>query len=194
MVSTPEMWDWGREIQIKLLKNRLGLKPSHYLLDFGCGVLRGGCPIISYLDSEHYYGIEKDLKRLNEGKLELKENNLEFKLPILGQDFSIVNKPIDIAWAWEVFIHLTDDILEQSIYYISQILKHNGFLHSTVKISDKNIADNQWLEYPVVFRSLEFYEKIAKKYNFHLTVDSKHLSEDNLYYNSRLTWTKIGVY
>ena len=35
-----------------------GLKPSSYLLDVGCGALRGGVHFVRYLEPGHYYGID----------------------------------------------------------------------------------------------------------------------------------------
>ncbi len=69
-VGAPEGWELKRRFQIDFLKKQ-GLKPEHYLLDIGCGTLRGGIPIIDYLDKGHYYGIEVRDFVLDEGRKEL---------------------------------------------------------------------------------------------------------------------------
>ena len=49
LVGPPKLWQSKRDCQIKFLLEH-GLKQDHYLLDLGCGVLRGGIPIINYLE------------------------------------------------------------------------------------------------------------------------------------------------
>ena len=81
-VGPLHLWKMKREFQIRFLKE-VGLQPEHYLLDIGCGTLRGGLPIIEYLEKRHYYGIELRAYVLAEGRKELREANLEDKEPAL---------------------------------------------------------------------------------------------------------------
>ena len=53
MVGPAKLWKMKRDFQIKFLK-KSGLLPKHYLLDIGCGTLRGGIPFIEYLDEKKY--------------------------------------------------------------------------------------------------------------------------------------------
>lgn len=82
LVGPPEFWEMKRSFQIGFLRQH-GLQPQHYLLDIGCGVLRGGIPIINYLEVGHYYGVEARPKVLAEGRKELAESKLEHKRPVL---------------------------------------------------------------------------------------------------------------
>lgn len=164
LVSNPKLWDWARDTQIRFLKNRARISPRDYLLDFGCGVLRGGIPLINYLNKGHYYGIEKDPKRLAEGLKELQENNLQHKKPNLGTDFGVIDRPVDVVWAFEVFIHLTDEILSESLKNISAVMKRKARGYATVNLATQKIPDRKWKEYPVVFRPLEFYQNVGKTY------------------------------
>src|SRR6187397_2666344 len=82
LVGPPELWEMKRRFQIDFLR-KFGLKPEHYLLDIGCGVLRGGIPIIDYLEVGHYYGVEPREKAMAEGRKELAESKLEHKQPHL---------------------------------------------------------------------------------------------------------------
>lgn len=190
LVSNPNLWNWGRDIQIKLLQEKLNLQKSNYLLDFGCGVLRGGIHIIDYLDSGHYYGIEKDNIRLDEAKLELADNNLEHKLPILGNDFSIVDKLIDVIWCWEVFIHLEDNILDESIKKMSRLMKNSSKIYSTVNITTEYMEDGRWHEYPVKYKNLSFYENIANKHNLKIHIMSAIGNGEHNFTHTHLIWTK----
>ena len=49
------MWDEIGRLQFEFLRAR-GLKADHWLLDIGCGCLRGGIHAIKYLKTGNYYG------------------------------------------------------------------------------------------------------------------------------------------
>ena len=173
LVGPPKLWQSKRDCQIKFLLEH-GLKQDHYLLDLGCGVLRGGIPIINYLEKSHYYGIEKDPKRLEEGSTELRESNLTHKTPILSIDYTNIDLKFDYVWSFQVFIHLSDEILANELLNISNILKDDGVCFASVVINQNKINDS-WREYPFVERPLSFYEETADKYN---------LSVNRINYNS----------
>lgn len=67
MVGPAHLWKMKRDFQIQFLKT-MNLKREHYLLDIGCGTLRGGIPLIAYLQDGHYFGVEVREKALNEGR------------------------------------------------------------------------------------------------------------------------------
>lgn len=191
LVSDPKNWDWARKVQINILKNRIGLKPDQYLLDFGCGVLRGGIPIIDYLNVGHYYGIEKSENRIVEAKKELTENNLEWKKPKIGTGFDIIDKKIDIIWAFQVFIHCSDSILENILLKMNDIMHNKSSIYSTVQLSEEKIEDRKWQEYPVISRNIEFYSNLAKKNNLKVEIYNSNPIKDGLnFQNSTLKWTK----
>lgn len=53
-------------LQVEFLTGR-GLSPSDVLVDVGCGALRGGVPLIRYLNPGHYLGIDKDRRLIRAG-------------------------------------------------------------------------------------------------------------------------------
>ena len=75
-----------REYQFDFLVRRQGLLRSDTLLDLGCGVLRGGMPLINYLEPGRYWGLDVSPARLAEGWRELSERSLEHKRPQHGQN------------------------------------------------------------------------------------------------------------
>lgn len=95
-----------------------GLEPHHFLLDVGCGSLRGGIHYIEYLHDAHYYGIDADYELLIAGReIEIPRAGLldvtfrlhhtdSFDVAGFGQDF-------DYAIAQSVFTHLPAHKLEQ---------------------------------------------------------------------------------
>lgn len=50
-------WEQIGQLQLEILK-AVGMKPSHRLLDIGCGSLRLGVRAVDYLDPEHYWGTD----------------------------------------------------------------------------------------------------------------------------------------
>tara|TARA_R110000824_G_scaffold336553_2_gene523051 strand:+ start:2962 stop:3606 length:645 start_codon:yes stop_codon:yes gene_type:complete len=175
MVGPAKLWEMKRDLQIEFLKKQ-NLKSHHYLLDIGCGVLRGGIPIIDYLKPKHYYGIEVSPDRLEEGKLELKEHGLEDKYPVLSTNNSIVDRTFDFVWSYQVFIHMSDSILDKTLNMIHSSLKPEGICYATINLCDYPKEGKGWQEFPHVGRPLNFYESIAtdNKLNLQLIEDYQY--------------------
>jgi len=166
MVGPPHLWKMKREFQINFLKAQK-LKPEHVFLDIGCGTLRGGIPIISYLNSGNYYGIEVREDVLNEGKKELlEEEDLKDKNPVLLHfddfDYLKISSKFDIILAYSVLIHMDDQIVEKCFDFVSKHLQPDGHFYANVNI--EKYKDAKWQGFPVVFRSIEFYMDIAGRY------------------------------
>ena len=82
LVGNAKNWKFKRDFQISFLLQQ-GLKKDQEFIDIGCGTLRGGIPIIDYLDAGKYTGIDSRVEVIDEGKKELKEVELEYKNPDL---------------------------------------------------------------------------------------------------------------
>jgi cyclopropane fatty-acyl-phospholipid synthase-like methyltransferase len=158
LVGPPELWEMKRRFQIDFLR-RVGLEPQHYLVDIGCGVLRGGVPIIDYLEPGHYHGIEARAYVLEEGRKELQASGLAHKNPHLmhAEYLSDVRlgREFDYIWAFSVLIHLTDDILAQVMQFVAAHLGKQGVFYANV--DTLHAPDAKWLEFPGVRRPLDFY-------------------------------------
>jgi len=105
-VTVGGLWDELGELQFDFLKNQ-GLLPSHYLLDVGCGSLRGGIHFIRYLDPGHYIGFDCDEPLVRAGieielaRVELDPARATF---IVNDNFQLDGlPPIDFAFAQGVF-------------------------------------------------------------------------------------------
>jgi len=163
-VGSPELYKKSRAFQIKFLKD-MGLMSEDYILDIGCGTLVGGIPIISYLEKSHYYGIEKRLHVLEEARKELLASKLTHKTPVLlSEDFSSLNleREFNFVWASSVLIHFKDEILEDCFAFVSNHLSKQGKFYANVNIGNKK--DDSWKEFPVVWRTLDFYKKVGSSY------------------------------
>ncbi len=169
MVGPPWLWRMKREFQIFFLRE-MGLKPQHYFLDLGCGTLRGGIPIIDYIETGHYYGVDVRPQVLEEGKAELREANLEHKQPVLihTNDLGSLNieRGFDFIWAFSVLIHMTDQVLDQCLGFVQRHLKDEGRFYANVIIGRPiSLPFMRWREFPIVVRKWEFYDNQAAKHS-----------------------------
>jgi cyclopropane fatty-acyl-phospholipid synthase-like methyltransferase len=164
LVGPPHLWKMKRDFQIEFLK-KLGLQGEHYLLDLGCGTLRGGVPIISHLQTGHYYGVDVREEVLKEAGKELREEGLVDKKPVLihTRDLSLLNidRKFDLIWAFSVLIHLSDSILNDALHFVSNHLHPAGHFYANVNIGDRK--DGAWREFPLVWRSIEFYKDMGRQ-------------------------------
>ena len=164
LVGPAHLWKMKRDFQISFLK-KMNLKPDHKLLDIGCGTLRGGIPLIEYLNEGNYYGLEVRQEVLNQGKQELTKHNLESKNPnlICHSDFDTleISSKLDYMFAFSVLIHMEDSIVTKCIEFVGRNLSDNGVFYANINIESHSDAD--WQGFPVVFRSLDFYKELAKK-------------------------------
>lgn len=160
LVGPAELWEMKREFQIKFLK-QVGLTPQHYLLDIGCGTLRGGIPIIDLLGVGHYYGVERRAAVLEEGRKELEESGLSGKRPnlLLVEEIGSLKlrRKFDYIWAFSVLIHLDDATLSSTLGFVREHLEDAGCFYANVRIGDE--PDGEWQGFPLVSRSLEFYRE-----------------------------------
>jgi len=170
LVGPPQLWKMKRDFQFDFLK-RVGLLPEHYLLDIGCGTLRGGIPIINYLEKEHYFGLDSRKEILAEAREELASVGLEHKAPTLLTiaDFSSVNlaQEFDFLWAFSVFIHMPDEVLYDCLDFVSRHISVDGSLFANVNIGEQ--PDANWQGFPIVYRSIDFYRQACLKHGLELT-------------------------
>lgn len=164
LVGQPKLWEMKRDFQIKFLISK-GLKPENLFLEIGCGTLRGGIPVINYLNSEKYWGIESRANVLEEAEKEVVDSNMEGKKPTLilprTMDTQSADLKFDFIWAFSVLIHMSNPILEENIKMISQHLSKDGVFYANVNIGDQE-PDN-WQGFPVMWRTEEYFEKLANE-------------------------------
>jgi len=166
LVGPAKLWQMKRDFQIQFLRD-MGLRPNDYLLEIGCDTLRGGVPLIQYLAKEHYFGVEVREKVLEEGRKELKEAGLEGKSPtlLLSTDIAqlTINRKFDYLWAFSVLIHMNDEILNDTLNFVSKHLSEKGVFYANVNIGANK--EGNWQGFPVVWRTFDFYSRACAMNN-----------------------------
>jgi len=129
------MWSVIGKLQFEFLVGR-GLMPEHFLLDIGCGSLRGGVHFIRYLQPRHYYGFDKEESLIDAGKkIELKKYKLHQKQPQLFvvKDFELpFDRKFDFMLAQSVFTHLIPEQVELCLKKVMANLKELGVFYVTI--------------------------------------------------------------
>ena len=148
------LWEQLGKLQFEYLVHH-GLKPHHFLLDIGCGSLRGGIHFIKYLEKGHYFGVDKDIELLEGGRTEIVENNLQDKEPVLkldeNFDFTSLNQKFEYALAQSVFTHLPLDIIKKCIQSIDKVLIKEGKFYATFfENNQSEDSDN-----PIIIESVD---------------------------------------
>lgn len=158
LVGPPDLWEMKRRFQIDFLRTA-GLDPRHRLLDLGCGTLRGGIPLIEYLEPGHYAGVEVRGDVLDEGRRELLESGLAERSPQLVHCPRLaeldLGRRFDVAWAFAVLIHMDDAVLDDAIAAIARHLDDGGVFYATANVGSEPAGE--WQGFPVVHREAAFY-------------------------------------
>jgi len=165
LVGPADLWEMKRRFQIDFLREA-GLLPHHRLLDLGCGTLRGGIPLIEYLDPGSYAGVEVRGEVLDEGRRELAESGLVSKHPQLVHCERLaeldLGRTFDVAWAFAVLIHMDDAVLDDAVAAVARHLDDDGVFYATVNVGAEPTAS--WQGFPVVHREAAFYADACRRH------------------------------
>jgi SAM-dependent methyltransferase len=146
-------WDEIGKLQFDFMVSQ-GLKPEHYLLDIGCGSLRGGLHFIRYLEPGRYWGIDNNQALLGVGKRLVFDNGLAHKRPFLTYlqnfEFGLDCIKVDFAIAQSLFTHLPLKKIWQCIENVKPVL--NGEFYATFFEGDNvRQINNDTFAYPFFF-------------------------------------------
>lgn len=154
LVGPAYLWKMKREFQIDFLL-KCGLRPSDRLVDVGCGTLRGGLPLIGYLEAGHYIGVDPREEALASAQRELQVAGLSHKRPRLIQsdlaDQLELGHRVDFIWAFSVLFHMDDDRLDDCLRFVFQHLAPAGRFYANMKVGEGE--DGRWREFPVRYRT-----------------------------------------
>lgn len=170
LVGPKDKWRETRDTQIGILE-KLGLTPDQTLLDAGCGSLRAGLPLIGYLDTGHYFGVDIDPDCIAAAQELVDRFNLTHKEPhiSLSQEFGLEafggRVQMDVIWCYQVFIHLSPAHTERALSAIAHLLKSSGSAYVTIRPSQGSGCLTQrgsWRDFPVISGPAETYTELAR--------------------------------
>jgi SAM-dependent methyltransferase len=166
-VGPASVWKEKRHFQIHFLREH-GLRSEDYFLDIGCGTLRGGIPIIEFLEPEHYVGIDARAEVLDDARAELHAHHLEDKRPRLVATSDLapldLGRRFDVIWAFAVLIHMSDEVLDDALDFVGRHLEAGGVFYANVTTEER--SDKVWEGFPDVARPISFYEQHAAAHGF----------------------------
>jgi SAM-dependent methyltransferase len=159
------LWDEIGHLQFEFLVAR-GLRPEHCLLDVGCGSLRGGIHFIRYLETGHYYGIDKNKATLESGrKIELERFGLAHKRPVLAhmENFEVTEfgRQFDFALAQSLFTHIPLEVISVCLENVGRVLAPGGRFYATF-----NEARAGEQSFVAADPSMPFYKEPVFRYDF----------------------------
>ena len=103
------LWDEIGRLQFDFLVEQ-GLKPTHTLIDVGCGALRGGVHFVRYLRPGHYFGLDINPTLVKAGERELAKAGLADRKPqlIVDDKFQLCRfgRQFDFGVSVSLFTHL----------------------------------------------------------------------------------------
>jgi hypothetical protein len=129
-VGLPREYDAMGATQFRLLC-ALGLRAHHRLLDFACGSLRAGRPLIPYLDPDHYFGIEPNRWLIEDGiQNEVGADQVGIKRPRFLHhdtfDCSAFGVDFDYVLAQSIFSHCGPDLVARGLAAFQRSLSPSG--------------------------------------------------------------------
>ncbi len=150
-VGRAECYDLMAGLQFSLLV-LLGLREQHYLLDIGCGSLRGGRLFIPYLLAGRYFGLEPNRWLVEEGiRYELGEELFQNKRPTFAynSDFNleVFGVQFDVVLAQSIFSHTGLTQLRACLASAARVLRPDGLLIATFVERKADLARDEWV-YP----------------------------------------------
>ncbi len=165
MVGPPGVWRESRDFQIDFLRRR-GLTPDDSVLDIGCGPLRGGIPLIRFLEPGRYTGYDVRPKVIKEAKRQIRRHRLKPKRPtvFVSGDFgkgAIEDASRDYIWCFQVLYHLDDELVDACFERVARQLSPDGLFYANVNTT---ADEGRWKEFPYVRRPARFYEDIARRH------------------------------
>ncbi len=131
------LWDVIGPLQRDWLVTR-GMTPREFVLDVGCGALRGGVHLVRYLQPGHYYGIDISAPLLDAGHAaEITGTELEPRLPrdhlFATPDFEVpFGVTFDRALAVSLFTHLPLDVFTHCLNRVAPVMRSGAVLHASV--------------------------------------------------------------
>lgn len=142
-------WDTIGLLELALLQ-RAGLRPSHTLVDFGCGTGRLAVHAIPALSQGHYIGIDVSqemLKRLDSRVNAMAPHTCRVSLMHQPHDsFPIADRTVDMVCAFSVFTHMEHEDSFRYLQDARRIVRAGGRFVFSCLAMDSELGRSVFLE------------------------------------------------
>lgn len=165
-VGPPGFWKQTQAFQIRFLQEQ-GLSDDSRVLDIGCGVLRGGLPLINALNPGRYTGVDVRPSVIDQARALVTRLGLDAKAPTLAVSSAFATdvcppRSQDFIWAFQVIYHLEDELVQDCFQACSELLAEGGTLYANVQPASQGLQRGQWKEFPFVPREIDQYIRWAE--------------------------------
>ena len=138
--ATADYLDVGKEF-LTLLKDE-GLLPEHRLLDYGCGILRGGLQFVPYLNEGNYVGVDISKVRLAQGRALMREAGIDddrYTLHYVRDCLleELGDRQFDFVWAHAVLMHMPEEDIVEFLTSLKRHLAPGAVFYFTYFPSEK---------------------------------------------------------
>ncbi len=147
-VGPEQHYDVMAAIQFNLM-TFLGLREGSFLLDVGCGSLRGGRLFIPYLLPGHYFGIEPEKWLVEEGvKNEIGRDLLEMRKPTFSNDINFTlttfGRKFDFLLAQSIFSHAPASQVKRCLSEAEKVMHEESIFAATFCEGEKDYDGEKW--------------------------------------------------
>lgn len=162
-IGREDEWESHGKLQLAFLVSQ-GMKPTHFLLDVGCGPGRAARRFVPYLDPNHYVGVDISEAALAFARQLSASEGWEKFRPVFQQNSDLsdlASGPLfDFIWAHSVFTHLPPQQIETMIANAAKILVPGGKFLFTYKGATKPQRSGlKQFQYPAAF-----FAQLGSKY------------------------------
>jgi cyclopropane fatty-acyl-phospholipid synthase-like methyltransferase len=172
----------------------LNLQKKHKLLDVGCGALRTGKFLITYLDCKNYTGLEPDIEILESAKKsEINESFLKQKEPnfISNSSFNFEDIPIqDFIFCFDVFYHCGINQLNIFLKNVKEISNNKTNIVLSLMFANGNPHETQegvyhykYASHSNVYYDIDQFIILALQHGFQANLLNKN---EKKFFGSRL--------
>jgi cyclopropane fatty-acyl-phospholipid synthase-like methyltransferase len=183
-IGPPMQYDFMGATQFRLLCT-LGLRSDHKVLDLGCGSLRAGRFLITYLESHNYCGIEPNKWLIEDAiREQIGSDMIKIKKPSFDHnssfDTTVFNTQFDYIIAQSIFSHTGIGLIKTAFLNFHCSLKESGLALVTFIKGKTDFDGEGWIYPDCVEFTLSTIRSLATDSNLHI----KELP----WYHPRQTW------
>ena len=168
-VGPPQNYDLASVMQFNLL-TQMNLRENHSVLDIGCGSLRAGRLLISYLQPRKYFGLEPEKWLIDDAiKNELGNDIIKIKKPVFSHndDFNlgIFNEKFDYILAQSIFSHSPEKTIRKCAIEVEKVMKSDSIFVATFYEGTEDYTGRKWAYPEKVCYTFEKIKKIFEDAN-----------------------------